>query len=93
MILRLSRKRAARWAACVSSGMMAFSFLSSCDDRLVALTNFVDPCGTILANCAPGSFQSLNADLGDWCLDPACTVPGGCGDPGPPLGTIRDICP
>jgi hypothetical protein len=67
-------------------------FLGSCDDQLIALTQYVDPCGTILGNCTPGSFQANNADLNDWCIDPACTIPGGCG-PGQPLGTIRDICP
>lgn len=71
---------------------MQFGYVGACDDRLVALTNYVDPCGTILGNCAPGTFQSVNSPLGSWCIDPACTVPGGCGNADPPLGTIRDIC-
>jgi len=79
--------------AILAGTLLQLGFVSSCDDRLVGLTNYLDPCGTILANCAPGTFQAINADLGDWCLDPACTVPGGCGNQDPPLGTIRDICP
>jgi len=67
-------------------------FLQSCDDRLVGLTQFIDPCVTILGNCNPGDFQANNANVGDFCVDPACTVPGQCGG-GQPLGTIRRICP
>jgi len=67
-------------------------FVESCDDRLVNATRYVDPCGTILGNCFPGDFQINAADVGDFCIDPACTVPGQCGG-GQPLGTITDICP
>jgi len=67
-------------------------FIESCDDRVVSLTRYVDPCGTFLANCAPGEFEVRRADVGDYCVDPACTVPGLCGG-GQPLGTITDICP
>jgi hypothetical protein len=66
--------------------------IAACDDQLTALTRYVDPCGTVLGNCNPGDFQTNNANPGDWCIDPACTVPGACADT-PPLGAIRDICP
>ena len=70
-----------------------FGFVDSCDDRLINATRYLDPCGTFLANCAPGSFLANAAELGDYCVDPSCTVPGACPDNGQPLGTIRDICP
>ncbi len=86
--------RRATWIVLLASGAMAFGFLSSCQDRLVEVTRFVDPCGTILANCNPGDFEVGRADVGDFCVDPACTVPGQCaGEPQPPLGTITDLCP
>lgn len=69
-----------------------FGFLGSCNNRLIELTRFVDPCGTFLANCNPGDFEVNRAAVGDFCVDPACTVPGQCGG-GQPLGTITDICP
>ena len=68
-------------------------FLGSCEDRFIGFTTFFDPCGTILGNCAPGSFETNAADVGDFCVDPTCTVPGQCGNAGPALGTVRDICP
>lgn len=44
-----------------------------------------DPCGTILANCDPGSFQlQFVENIPDLRVDPTCTIPGGCvaaGDP------------
>lgn len=87
--------RRPRWvrlapAVLVIPGILGF--LGSCDDRLIAVTRFVDPCGTFLANCDPGDFEVRRADVGDFCVDPTCTVPGQCGD-GQPLGTITDICP
>ncbi len=95
-MLRLSsrtfiKRRTAGVMALVAGGMFALGFLESCDDRLVALTRFIEPCGTIFANCAPGDFQIRAADIGDGCIDPACTVPGGCGEI--PLGTFTDVCP
>lgn len=66
-------------------------FLDSCNDRLVSLTTVIEPCGTFLANCNPGDFQTLNAPVGDFCVDPSCTVPGQCGN-GQALGTIRQLC-
>jgi len=72
-------------------GGFALAFLDSCNERLVSLATIVDPCGTILANCNPGDFQTVNAPVGDFCVDPSCTVPGGCNN-GQALGTIRQIC-
>ena len=59
----------------VASGASAFQ-LPSCE----GITSFVDPCGTILGNCAPGSFDLLFADVPDYSVDPTCTIPGGCTD-------------
>jgi hypothetical protein len=41
-----------------------------------------DPCGTVFANCAPGSFRLAFADVPDYDIDPTCTIPGGCVDAG-----------
>ena len=80
----------AKLAALVLLSMgCAFGLLETCDDKLINLTRYVDPCGTLL-NCPPGSFQTNAADLGDGCIDPGCTLPGGCGDE-QPLGTIYEI--
>lgn len=76
----------------ITGSVFMLSILESCNDTLLSLSTVIEPCGTIFGNCAPGSFQLLNADIGDFCLDPTCLVPGGCGG-GQPLGTIRDICP
>ena len=73
--------------------LFQFGFLESCDDRLIQLTRQFDPCGTILANCNPGDFEVNRAGIGDFCVDPACTVPGQCGTGLQPIGTITDICP
>jgi len=74
------------------SSVFALGFLGNCDDLLVSVTQYVDPCGTILANCQPGDFATNAASVGDFCIDPSCTVPGACGN-GQALGTITDICP
>ncbi len=87
-----SRKWIKKTVGVAAGGLFILGFLESCDNRLVGLTNFIDPCATFLANCQPGDFQANRSDLGDFCLDPTCTVPGQC-DNGPLLGTIRDICP
>ena len=87
-----NRSRRINFIALLFAGTMLPGIISSCDDRLIGLTNFIDPCGTILANCNPGDFAVNAADVGDFCVDPACTVPGGCNDD-QPLGTITDICP
>jgi hypothetical protein len=88
----LPRKR--RWMAAILLGT-SFQFLGwleSCDERLLQVSRYVDPCGTFLANCTPGEFEARAAELGDYCIDPTCTVPGQCGG-GQPLGTITELCP
>ncbi len=85
-----------RWAkllALLFAGQLVYGFIESCDDRLVSISRFIDPCGTFLANCTPGEFEVRRAEVGDFCVDPACTVPGQCPDQGQPLGTIINICP
>lgn len=82
-------RRVKGFAVLALAGAMQFGFLESCDDRLIGFTRFADPCGTILT-CAPGSFETNAADIGDPCIDPACVIPGGCGG-GQPLGTITDL--
>lgn len=74
------------------AGIIPVGFLESCNNRLTGATQYFDPCGTILGNCQPGFFQTSAADVGDYCIDPSCTVPGLCGT-GQPLGTITRICP
>jgi hypothetical protein len=87
------RRVTRRVCAVVAAGLFQIGgFVESCDDRVAQVTRYFDPCGTILANCAPGDFQVRAADVGDYCVDPACTVPGQCGG-GQPLGTITRICP
>ena len=85
-------RRLVRFTVLLGSGAAAPGFIESCDDRLVAVTRYFDPCGTILANCAPGDFEVNRAEVGDYCVDPACTVPGACNDL-QPLGTITNVCP
>lgn len=64
------------FSACV------FGFLGTCTDFVgtsaEVATKYFDPCGTIFANCEPGSFQLQFADVPDWGVDPTCTIPGGC---------------
>lgn len=90
---RQYRRRSTALAALAIGAVAQFGFVESCDNRLINFTRYFDPCGTILANCTPGSFEANAAEIGDYCVDPACTVPGGCGTGQQPLGTIRDICP
>lgn len=87
---RLQRRLAAGMLGTVS--IIGAGFINSCDDRLIGLTQYVELCGTVFANCAPGDFQTNRANIGDYCVDPSCTVPGGCAN-GQPLGTITDVCP
>ena len=66
---------------------------AACDNALIDLTRVFDPCGTILANCAPGSFFANTVEIGSYeahCFDPTCTLPGQCG--GIPLGATQDPC-
>lgn len=74
------------------AGIIPVGFLESCSNKATNATQYFEPCGTILGNCTPGSFQVNAADIGDYCIDPACTVPGQC-SPAQPLGTITRICP
>ena len=75
----------------ITLGIIPVGFLESCNEKLITATTYVDPCGTVLGNCTPGSFATNAADVGDYCIDPSCTVPGQCGT-GQPLGTITRIC-
>ena len=88
-----TRRRWNRLASLILGGIFIIGFLESCNDQLLELTKFVDPCGTFLANCDPGDFQVNASGPGDFCIDPACTVPGQCAGEGQPLGTIFDLCP
>lgn len=87
------RQRTTRGLASVLLGGAFFlGLLESCDDRLVTLTTYFDPCGTILSDCEPGFFQGQAAGIGNPCWDPTCTVPGGCSED-TPLGATYDLCP
>ncbi|MBU0718913.1 MAG: hypothetical protein KJ749_11745 [Planctomycetes bacterium] len=83
-------------AAMIASGGLVFGLFGSCNDTLIAATEYFDPCGTIL-NCQPGYFQTINAGVGDWTIDPTCPIPGdpSCngGTAYSPLGTIYDLDP
>lgn len=93
MILgRTYARRRKALAGFILGGVFIIGLLESCNDRLVQFTRFVDPCDTFLFNCNPGDFQVNAADVGDYCIDPTCTVPGQC-DTGQALGTITDLCP
>jgi hypothetical protein len=87
-----SSRRLSICVVLVGAALPVLGIVESCDDRLFALTRFVDPCGTFLANCTPGQFAVQRAELGDFCVDPTCTVPGQCGG-GQALGTITQLCP
>ncbi|MFQ5462968.1 MAG: hypothetical protein ACE5E5_10120 [Phycisphaerae bacterium] len=94
----VKRRKLLTGAALIATGIVfqAVGFLDGCNDKLVNLTYFVDPCGTFLANCNPGDFQSRNSPLGNPCVDPTCTIPGQCAadpnNPPPPLGTLFRLC-
>lgn len=87
------RRRVVRAMAIATGSVFVVGMLESCNDFMVGASAYVDPCGTIFGNCAPGDIQVRAADIGDSCIDPACTVPGGCGFEGAPLGTITNVCP
>lgn len=77
MFARADAKRRVRRAllACmVFTCGSTFLWMPSCKG---ILTTF-DPCGTILGNCEPGTFDLLFADVPDYDVDPTCTIPGGC---------------
>lgn len=76
----------------VATVYQAFS-LAGCDRAFVDLTRIFDPCGTVLANCAPGSFYANTVEVGSYeahCFDPTCTLPGQCGEI--LLGAFQDPC-
>ncbi len=85
-------RRLIRFAPVLVSGAAIPGFVEDCDNRLIGYTRYLDPCGTIFANCAPGDFEVNRAEVGDYCVDPGCTVPGACDDQ-QPLGTITNVCP
>jgi len=64
--------------------LMRAALLSGCVFALISSTQCewmferFDPCGTILGNCEPGSFQLQFADVPDFDFDPTCTIPGQC---------------
>lgn len=77
-------RNARRWAriSCLVVGTtFQLGLVSGACDRAANLTQYVDPCGTILADCFPGQFQLYASDVPNYELDPTCTIPGlpGCG--------------
>ena len=91
-VQKLATVRRVGMLVLITTGAFTFSLIDTCDNLAVEASRIIDPCGTFLANCAPGSFEVRNAEVGDFCVDPACSVPGQCGF-GQPLGTITDLCP
>lgn len=83
-----NRRRGAARGAFIAllMGGTALQILPSCES---VLTTF-DPCGTILGNCTPGTFELLFADVPDWDVDPTCTIPGACGTAADAPGTFVD---
>lgn len=71
-------KRAFRLLAAVTGPLVMFQLLSGACDKLGNLTRWVDPCGTVLADCFPGQFELAASDVPNYRLDPTCTIPGGC---------------
>jgi hypothetical protein len=94
-MIRWKASNAKRWTiAVLLVGVGSqFGMIGSCNKALLETTAYVDPCGTIFGNCEPGDFQAYNSDIGNYCLDPVCTLPGGCDNEDPPLGTQYDLCP
>lgn len=74
-------KRRRKIVGALLGGGVALGFVQSCDDRLIQLTRFFDPCGTILANCLPGQLAAQQADIGDSCF--LCPIQGTCGEDDP----------
>ena len=70
------RRRLLMRAALFSGCLFALVNSTQCEWMLERF----DPCGTILANCEPGSLQLQFADVPDYDYDPTCTIPGQCGD-------------
>ena len=77
-----SSRRIAKMAALFVGTIPILGFIETCSDFGVGLTQYVDPCGTVLGNCAPGSIYANSLDIGSeaaQCWDPTCTIPGACG--------------
>lgn len=75
---RITRWRGRGWLHILFGGAMMFGLVQSCDHRVVELSRIFDPCGTVLANCAPGQLAAQQADAGDPCY--LCPIPGTCGE-------------
>ena len=78
---RATKRRRQVLGAVLGGGLMFGGFVGTCDDRLIGLTRFFDPCGTVLANCLPGELTAQQADTGDPCF--LCSSPGTCGNDDP----------
>ncbi len=74
------------------SATFILGFLESCDDKMIGLSRFFDPCGTFLANCQPGELELRAAGPGDFDVDCTCTVPGQCLGQDINIGTISELC-
>lgn len=84
---RAAARRRKVVGALLGGGMVFGGFVESCDDRLIQATRFLDPCGTILANCLPGELTAQQANTGDPCF--LCSRPGTCGNDDPFLNICR----
>jgi hypothetical protein len=73
-------------------GFMLAQFSGTCS-KLANLTQWVDPCGTVFADCFPGQFQLYASDVPNYDLDPTCTIPGGCLPNGPPSAQNPFVSP
>ena len=78
---RAAKRRRKVVGALLGGGLMFGGFVSTCENRLTGFTRFLDPCGTILANCLPGELTAQQADTGDPCF--LCAIPGTCGNDDP----------
>jgi hypothetical protein len=60
----------------LASGGFVFQFgIGAC----IELSNYLNPCGTILAICTQQDLDNLNHTIPDFNYDPSCTIPGECG--------------
>lgn len=86
-------RRIVRHAVLWGSAGILPGFFESCDDYLIGVTRYVDPCGPIFSPevCSPGTLEANHAEVGDWSVDCTCTVPGAC-NTGIPQNVIADIC-
>ncbi len=74
--------KSVRWSGLALGALGLVALVAvGCSTQVEWLATRFDPCGTILANCAPGSFQLQFADgIPDYRVDPTCTIPGACAD-------------